>query len=300
MTTPIPLITPPAFVREFCPGEFRLTPLTGGLSNYNYQLTYTQVGLQRVYFVRQFGSVYSQFDNNAEHEAAAQTQAAEIGLAPHPVYNCEQGMICEWIEGEHWDIAAQGDPVNIAKLAKLVASLHQLPAPKHQLDMVARLQHYYCQLQPAHQTQQRSAQLDFTLDLINHDLAANRYGFCHHDMNPLNFLSDKQGKLYLLDWEFAAAGHCDFDIATLFQTFAWQQPQQVFFLRLYNQYYPAAQVNASELDKMAVVVEMMTLLWCILMYQQNQAESYYKLWQQSELALARKMQKLKKESQWDL
>jgi thiamine kinase len=300
MTTPQPLITAPAFVRDFCPEPFRLTPLPGGLSNQNYQLTFTQAGQLRVYFVRQFGSVYSQFDNNSRHEVAAQNQAARMELAPHIVYSCEQGIISEWVEGEHWDNAAQGDPANIAKLAKLVADLHQLPVPKHQLDMAARLQHYYCQLQPDYQTDRLSAQLRLTLRLINHDLVTTRHGFCHHDLNSLNFILDEQGKLHLLDWEFAAAGHCDFDIATLFQTFAWQQPQQVAFLRLYNQYYPAAQVDASQLDKMAVVVEMMTLLWCILMYQQNQAESYHKLWQLSELALAQKIQKINKESQWDL
>lgn len=292
--------TPPSFVRDFCPEPYRLTPLPGGLSNQNFQLAVTQAALRRVYFVREFGSVYSLFANNAEHEATAQAQAAEMGLAPHIVYNCKKGMICEWIEGEHWDNAAQADPANIALLAKLVADLHQLPAPKHQLDMAARLQHYYCQLQPEYQTQQRSAQLSLTLDLINHDLIATRQGFCHHDMNPLNFLLNTQGKLYLLDWEFAAAGHCDFDIATLFQTFAWQQPQQAVFLRLYNQYYPAAKVDVLQLDMMAVVVEMMTLLWCILMYQENQAEIYLKLWQQSELALAKKIIKLDEESQWDL
>ncbi|MFT5879007.1 MAG: thiamine kinase [Moritella sp.] len=300
MITPKSAITPPAFVQDFCPEPFRLAPLSGGLSNLNYQLTFTQTGQRCVYFVRQFGSVYSQFDNNPRHEVAAQNQAALMGLAPHIVYNCEQGIISEWVEGEHWDNAAQGDPANIAKLAKLVADLHQLPVPKHQLDMASRLQHYYGQLQPDYQTTQLSAQLKLTLRLINHGLVETRYGFCHHDMNPLNFLLDQQGKLHLLDWEFAAAGHCDFDIVTLFQTFAWQQSEQAAFLLLYNQYYPGAQVDASQLDKMAVVVEMMTLLWCILMYQQNQAESYHTLWQQSELALAQKIKKLNKESQWDL
>lgn len=299
MITP-PLITPPAFVRDFCPGPFRLIQLAGGLSNQNYKLTFTQAGQQRIYFARQFGSTYSQFDNNPEHEVAAQNQAAEMGLAPHILYHCEQGIICEWVEGDHWDNAAQVDPANIAKLAKLVAELHQLPAPKYQLDMSERLQHYYCQLQPDYQTERLSAQLNLTLRLISHGLVATRHGFCHHDMNPLNFLLDKQGKLHLLDWEFAAAGHCDFDIATLFQTFAWQQPQQAAFVRVYNQYYPAAQIDVSQLDKMAVVVEMMTLLWCILMYQQSLEEAYRKLWQQSELALAKKLQKLNKESQWDL
>lgn len=289
----------PEFVVDFSPEFFSLQPVAGGLSNHNYRLELSQNGLLRRYFVRCFATTYSAMDNHVEHECAAQMQAAAIGLAPNIIVQHEQGIICDWISGKHWDQTDQGRDDNIEKIAQLAATLHQQPVPAHNLDMVARLQHYYQTLNVAFKTEQLAQQLALVIHLIEQQLPANRQGFCHHDMNPLNFIENEQAKLYLLDWEFAAAGHCDFDIATLFQTFAWQNAQQALFLRYYNQYYPTAKVTSAQIDMMAVVVEMMTLLWCIVMYQQDSDITYLTLWQQSERAIADKINRLSKELMWD-
>lgn len=306
----------PDFVVQFSPKLFSLTPVPGGLSNYNYRLEFQRDNVEYCYFVRQLSPSYNDMDNNVEHEYAAQAQAASIGLAPKIIVEHEQGMICDWIAGQHWDPSAQCHDDNIERIAQLVATLHQQPLPHHHLDMVERLQHYYQILDSEFQTAQLAQQLALVINLIQQHLPANRIVFCHHDMNPLNFIEDEQTKLYLLDWEFAAAGHGDFDIATLFQTFAWETEQQALFLKYYNQYYGAVQgpiqfparfpvqgpaqetaqdpvqVTARQIDMMAVVVEMMTLLWCIVMFQQDKETTYLTLWQQSERAIADKISRL--------
>jgi len=285
-------ITYPEFVVRFSPESFSLLAVTGGLSNHNYRLDFQRNGLKYRYFVRQFSAAYSDIDNNVEHECAAQILAANVGLAPGIIAQYKQGIICDWITGKHWLPLEQAQDDNIEKLAQLSAALHQLPKPAHHLDMAERLQHYYQTLQPEFKTAQLAQQLALVIDLITHNLAPNRQGFCHHDMNPLNFIEDEQAKLYLLDWEFAATGHCDFDITTLFQTFAWGHSQQALFLKHYNHYYPAAKVTLSQLHVMAVVVEMMTLLWCIVMYQQDSDITYLTLWQQSASAIEDKISQL--------
>jgi len=58
-------------------------------------------------------------------------------------------------------------------------------------------------------------------------------------------------------------------------------------------------VTLEQLAVMAVVVEMMTLLWCIVMYQQDKDVTYLTLWQQSERAIADKINRLNKELLWD-
>ncbi|MDX2322443.1 MAG: phosphotransferase [Moritella sp.] len=289
----------PEFVVQFSPQSFSLQPVLGGLSNHNYRLQFQQHGLNNSYFVRLFSATYSDMSKHADHEYAAQIQAASIGLAPNIIVQHSQGMICDWIIGKHWDQVDQVRDENIAKIAQLVATLHQQPKPSHHLDMSERLQHYYQTLNSEFKTTALEQQLALTINLIEQHLPANRMGFCHHDMNPLNFIENEQTKLYLLDWEFAAAGHCDFDIATLFQTFAWQGSQRTLFLSYYNHYHPAAKVTFEQLDVMAVVVEMMTLLWCIVMYQQDKDGIYLTLWQQSERAVADKINLLNKELTWD-
>lgn len=282
----------PEFVTQFCPEAFSLTPVLGGLSNYNYRLEYHLDGAVHCYFLRLLSAAYSTMDNKVAHEFSAQAQAASIGLAPKIIVEHKQGMICDWIAGQHWDPNAQCKDDNIEKIAQLVATLHQQPLPHHHLDMIERLQHYYQIINGEFKTAQLEQQLALVINLIKLDLPRNRSVFCHHDMNPLNFIEDAQTKLYLLDWEFAAAGHGDFDIATLFQTFAWKTAQQALFLKYYNQYYPTAEVKAAQIDVMAVVVEMMTLLWCIVMYQQDKETTYLTLWQQSECAIADKISQL--------
>ncbi|GIC76796.1 phosphotransferase [Moritella sp. F3] len=294
----------PEFITEFCPEEFSLTPVLGGLSNYNYRLEFQRDGVDYCYFVRQLSAAYSTMDNNVAHEFSAQAQAASIDLAPKIIVEHKQGMICDWIAGQHWGPSAQCRDENIEKVAQLVATLHQQPLPNHHLDMTERLQHYYQTVDGEFKTEQLEQQLAFVINLIQQHLPRNRLVFCHHDMNPLNFIEGAQTKLYLLDWEFAAAGHGDFDIATLFQTFAWQAEQQALFLKYYNQYYNKhhpteqfltqipTQVTPAQIDRMAVVVEMMTLLWCIVMYQQDKETTYLTLWQQSERAIADKISRL--------
>lgn len=293
------MIIIPEFVVRFSPESFSLQPVVGGLSNHNYRLDFQLYGLRHRYFVRQFSATYNDMDNNVEHECAAQIQAAAIGLSPNIIAQYEQGIICDWITGKHWDLGEQARDENIDQIAQLTATLHQQPLPEHQLNMVERLQHYYQTLKSEFKTVRLDQQLALVIHLIEHQLPSNRQGFCHHDMNPLNFMVNEQAKLYLLDWEFAAAGHCDFDITTLFQTFAWEHSQQVLFLTYYNHYYPAAKVTLEQLAVMAVVVEMMTLLWCIVMYQQDKDVTYLTLWQQSERAIADKINRLNKELLWD-
>lgn len=293
------MITPPNFVVRFSPDIFDLQAVNGGLSNHNYRLDFQRNNQSQRYFVRHFSAIYTDMDNHVEHECAAQRLAAEAGLAPHIIAQYEKGIICDWVDGQHWDQNEQVEDGNIKKLAQLVAALHQLPAPEHQLDMVERLNHYYQLLNSEYQSQQLEKQLALVIDLVVNRLAPNRQGFCHHDMNPLNFMINSATKLYLLDWEFAAAGHCDFDIATLFQTFAWGNEQQMLFLKYYNGHYPAAKVSILQLDIMAVVVEMMTLLWCILMYQQDKESRYLALWQQSASTMENRINRLSKELKWD-
>ncbi|QUM77261.1 phosphotransferase [Moritella sp. 24] len=293
------MISPPDFVVHFSPVLFSLQPVSGGLSNHNYRLDFQKQGLDHRYFVRQFSATYNDMDNDVKHECAAQIQAANVGIAPNIIAQYEQGIICDWIAGKHWELIEQTEGCNIEKLAQLVANLHQQPVPEYHLDMTVRLQHYYQQLLPEFKTTALEQQLQLVVDLIEHKLARNRHGFCHHDMNPLNFIINEQAKLYLLDWEFAAAGHCDFDITTLFQTFAWQHPQKVLFLKYYNHYHSGAKVTLSQLDVMDVVVEMMTLLWCIVMYQQDRDSTYLTLWQQSDCAIKDKINRLRKDSKWD-
>ncbi len=272
-----------AFIRSYLTQPYLLTPITGGLSHSNYRLELTDLATKKQakpLFVRSYGDQYQLFGNQPVYEQSAQRLAARAGIAPGLLFADEQGMITEWIDGKHWDRSAQKQSGNIIKLAETVAKLHQLDPPEYQLKLDERLQHYYCQLESCYQTEKLQDWLKQSLSIIV-GLQPIRAGFCHHDINPLNVMVKGSGELCLLDWEFGALGDCDFDIAVIFNTFAWSPAQQQLFLEEYQQSYVGVPPQPDRIKQMAVIVEMMTLLWCIIMYQTSAEQVYLDLWQQS-------------------
>lgn len=275
------------FIRSYLTQPYQLTPITGGLSHFNYRLDLTEPSSEKLnstLFVRCFGEQYQLLGNQPIHEQSAQRLAAAAGIAPDLIFTDPQGMITEWVEGMHWDRHAQGKIGNITKLAELVARLHQLEPPANQLNLDERLRHYFNQLDPCYQTDKLHHWLTLVLDLIA-ELHPIRAGFCHHDINPLNVMVNATRELRLLDWEYGALGDCDFDIAVIFNTFAWSPAQQQLFLEKYQQKYTGVQLQPGRIKQMVVVVEMITLLWCIIMYQTSAEQVYLDLWQQTAVDL---------------
>lgn len=290
------LIEQPVFLQQFFAEPVSLTPLLGGLSNKNYRLQ-TLAAKPKEYFVKAFGCQYQQFGNDAEREGRLQAHAARIGIAPQVYFHDQQGMITDWVTGFHLSPVTQSQPENIIRLAQLLSRLHCHDVEDYQLDLKQRLAHYFQQIQPAFKTARLQSQLSHCYEIIDRHLAKLRRGFCHHDVNPLNLLQREDGSLCLLDWEFAAIGHCDFDLATLLQTFNWSKAEVELFLQHYNSAMLQSNrqhqnVAMKQLDYMLVVVEMMTLLWAIIMYQAQPSAGYFPLWQNSARALTQQLNKI--------
>lgn len=266
--------------------KIKLSPVSGGLSNQNYCLLLAD---NSRFFVREFGEQYQLFGNQADREAKAQRIAATAGIAPEVYSQLTTYMRTAWVEGHHWSPKAQAESANIKRLASLVAKLHAINPPENIIDIPSQFQHYFIQIESGYKTPLFIKQYERVLEISHQDLAVDRMGFCHHDINPLNIIESNTGQLLLLDWEFAAYGHCDFDLATLFQTFNWSHQQQADFLSYYNAEIDTAPVTLSQLSPMLLVVNLMTLLWAIIMYQSEPIAQYLALWQSTAKQLADKL-----------
>ena len=60
---------------------------------------------------------------------------------------------------------------------------------------------------------------------------------CHYDLHPLNFLvTQKRGKMYIIDWETSFAGDPSFDLATVSISLNLNEQQESLLLREYYQH----------------------------------------------------------------
>ncbi len=144
-------------------------------------------------------------------------RAAAAGIAPKVGYcSIKAGvLITEFIGGVHWDKKKLVDPEHLSQLLNLLRSVHSLDIDTPAINYFTYAEQYWAALNaekinipPALQSE-RSLILDQReYDPLNPGITH----LCHHDLSPSNII-EHEGRLYLLDWEYAARGSRTFDYA---------------------------------------------------------------------------------------
>ncbi|MCB1843706.1 MAG: phosphotransferase family protein, partial [Halioglobus sp.] len=136
--------------------------------------------------------------------------AHRSGLAPHPCYfNPDLGsLVCSYLPG---DAPARFDPVATAGLLRRI---HALPAVHQRLHLAERIGRYARRLPREHAEWLAPAgqSLSRLLALTAGDRSPAV--LCHNDLLRANRLLSG-GRLYALDWEYAAMGPPLYDLAVL-------------------------------------------------------------------------------------
>ncbi|MEW7867013.1 choline/ethanolamine kinase family protein [Aeromonas diversa] len=142
-------------------------------------------------------------------------QAAQAGLAP-PCLFADPGrgvLLLEWCDEPSWAERPPSQAEAISALAHLLAGLHRLPVPEVSMAVRPHARRYRRQL--------------FTvpdwLSALERPLLASRepagaLRACHHDLNPANLLGPRP---WVVDWEYGAAGHPGFELASILRTHGW-------------------------------------------------------------------------------
>jgi aminoglycoside phosphotransferase (APT) family kinase protein len=197
-------------VRRWAPGvraqpSFRQV-LPGGYSN-----TTVLLSNDSERWVLRIAGHSSERKRARQAEAAIQQAAASAGLAPRLCHHDpERGvMIMQYLDGR------PDHPCNLSRLAQLLREVHALPRigePVHAPDL---LRHYHSLLPSAHQ-------LRLLLQQHGRDLEGARAALescsdtapvlCHNDLLSANRLVC-DGRLFALDWEYAAPGDPFFELA---------------------------------------------------------------------------------------
>lgn len=192
-----------ALVPEWRSQPCQVQPLSGGLTNLNYQV---QVGDQ-AFFVRIPGPQAELLAVDRRNEAHNSMLAASVGIAPRIVHYLEDlnVMVMEFIPGQTLNNTLMQTPGMIPRVAQSLRILHQAPPFQVDFDMF-RLVEYYLQVVAEHQVRVPPDYHAWLPQLPRMEAALNRSPLphvpCHNDLVAENFIDDGQ-LLRIVDFEYS-------------------------------------------------------------------------------------------------
>lgn len=212
--------------------DLRATPLGGGITNRNYRI---DVGGES--FVLRIGGEKTELLGiDRRNEYAANAVAAAIGVAPEPVYFIEpEGyLVTRFITARPIPRDEMTRPENILRVADALRRVHGLPAIPGVFSPFRTIESYAATA--------RDCGVAFPDDiewlvqcLRDIEAALSRDPFtgcpCHNDLLNENFLDD--GRLRILDWEYAGMGDPAFDLANLAVHHGFTDDQERLLLERY-------------------------------------------------------------------
>lgn len=161
-----------------------------------------------------------------ESELAILETAAAAGIAPRVIAgNPHTGaLLTRWIAGKPWTLERTTHDDALRLVGDLCRTLHALPVPARarRIDLRALIDEYALQLERGLATLPRRGFLREAAEVALalrpamlatlQDLPTLGRALCHNDLHHRNIVDD--GRLWLLDWEYA--GECErlFDLAS--------------------------------------------------------------------------------------
>ncbi len=189
--------------------------LGGGITNHNYLLTVTgRPGIPwgGKYVMRIPGDGTDTFiDREREHKN--HVAAAEAGVTPPVLYTLEpeKCTVVPFIEGEtmHPETLA-GNRERLGKAVDVIRAYHDKAAFENEIQVFDMIRHYVQMARDAEAP--FPDDIDRMLDLGDQIEQAvgrdpQRLVACHNDLLSENFILDRTGKMWVIDWEYG--GMCD-------------------------------------------------------------------------------------------
>jgi thiamine kinase-like enzyme len=205
-------------------------PLEGGITNRNFRVGFGALDC----VVRLPGKDTSLLGISREAERIATRTAAELGISPRLLSGDERCLVTEYLRAETSDAAAvrrAPEPVALA-----VRSFHDtgVELPVH--FCVPDLLDAYAEV-----VRGRGGELPGDYDeaqqvtrRIARAIPLNDPVPCHNDLLPGNVLHASDGRVLLVDWEYAGMGHRLFDLGNLAAGSEFTEPEELLLLSAYH------------------------------------------------------------------
>jgi len=198
-----------------------------------------------------------------QSEAIVLSTASRAGIGA-PVLLCAPErhlLVTQFISGHMWSAREARLHANIERIAKVLSSLHALPIPQGAQSI--NLRKIVCGYWNTLMARGLSAHVgapdvrDRALQLIARLDDDAQSCLCHNDVHHLNVIDD--GRLWLIDWEYAGVGDPYFDLASVCCYHTLGDDARRALLRAYSGQDSAASIE--RLQRMCWVFNYIRDLW---------------------------------------
>ncbi len=237
-------------------------PLLGGLTNKSYLIRANN----ELLVLRKNSPISEALNLNRSAEAQALAHADQAGLcAPLVYYDPQQNyMVSRYLSDTTWSVNSDA---SLARLAQLLRRIHQLPSISTALNIDDKMTYYWqaidTHLEFAKELQSLNAAIHAHIESAK---ALNKgYVLCHNDLLASNLIINEEGRLYGIDWEYAAMSDPFYELAVIIEGNALNIQQQELLLTSYAAQVPSRQ-DWQRLHHWQIIYRYLCLLWYGVQY----------------------------------
>jgi thiamine kinase-like enzyme len=242
--------------------KIKTTSLGGGITNLNYRV---DVGGES-FVLRMPGEKTELLCINRDYEYAANLAAGNLGIAPQVYYYIqpEGYLVTRFIEASPLPPNEIRQPENLKKVAELVKKIHSLPPIPGSFLVYEIVEDY------AKTARSFNVALPERFEWLCEKMYAAKAAFdqdplalvpCHNDLLNENFLK-QDGKIYLLDWEYAGMGDPFFDLANFAAHHKLNDEEERNFLACY--FNQVSEKRLARLKIMKILSDFREAMWAVV------------------------------------
>src|SRR5688572_14656290 len=232
--------------------------LTEGITNQNVRVTVEGES----FVIRLVGDNTELLGIRRDHEYAAHLAAAALGIAPEVIHfiQPEGCLITRYIDGRPLSLEEIARPENIQRVAVALREVHSLESIPGQFSSFRTVEAY------AEIARDLGIAFPASFDRLQESMRTledaylkNRFTArpCHNDLMNANFLDD--GRIRILDWEYAGMGDVFFDLANFSSHHELNADQDRLLLGYY--FGETTPVQLSRLNLMKVMSSFREAMW---------------------------------------
>lgn len=239
--------------------DLRASPLGGGITNRNYRI---DVG-DESFVLRIAGANTELLGIDRKNEYLTNLAAGNLGIAPEVYYfiDPEGYLVTRFLKAAPLLPAELRQPANLKKVAQILRTIHTMPEIPGKF-IVFRIVEEYAQV-----ARRYGVRFPDNFDWLLENMYIAETAFkaeaqplcpCHNDLLNENFLQDN-GRVYLLDWEYAGMGDLIFDLANLSVHHSFSDDEDKLLLAAY--FGEVSEKNWARLKIMKILSDFRESMW---------------------------------------
>ena len=252
---------PESVAQRIWPGRpFKLEPLGGGITNHNFKVV-----VDGAAYVLRIGGKDTDLlgiDRRAEHAAAVAAAAASAGPEVVAFVEPEGALVTRFVKGRALSSDEMRSPKTIARVAATLKSFHGGSPIPARFDSFQVVSAYAAAARKRGVTVPRPYR---RAARIAHDIERLRGPQplcpCHNDLLNANFIAG-DGRLWIVDWEYAGMGDVFFDLANFSVNNELGPDQDDELLRAY--FGASSDENAAALAAMRFMSDFREAMWGVV------------------------------------